>query len=273
LEVIGRIRDFSPAPRILARAMLLMRDAQCDVGTVAELIRGDPALSADIIRISNSAYFGGSIQVQSVEHALQKLGFRETMRLLNLTVARGITHSDLNHYCITADDFWAESLFNGLFMEELARATGGADPGEAYTSGLLRYLGRLAINRAIHELGGGLHWIGTEPLSQWESDNVGMTHARAGGQLLRRWEFPEILVSACEGQECPALLPEPNWLAAALFFISSVLPQDFDQPFEPVLAPTIDSDFAHPNGLSPEAVEAIFRDTLDSYQKIRTAFA
>lgn len=266
---ISQIESFSPAPQILGRALLLMRDAQCNVETVAALIRGDPALAGDIIRIANSAYFSGEQRAQNVEYALQRIGFREAKRLLTFAVSRILTLGNLKNYCISAEDFWAESLFNGLFMERLAEFTGAADAGDAYTAGLLRYIGRLAINQSIDTLGGGVHWIGTESLSQWEMDNVGLTHARAGGMLLRRWRFPEALSVACEGQERPALLPSPSWLAAALFFISSVVPQDFDQPFNPVLGPIADSEFLHPNGLTVESVEKIFADACAAYGEIR----
>jgi HD-like signal output (HDOD) protein len=266
---IGHVESFSPAPRILGRALVLMRDAQCDVDTVAGLIRGDPALAGEIIRIANSAYFSGEQRVQSVEHALQRIGFREAMRLLTLAVSRIVTLGNLSYYSIAAEDFWAESLFNGLFMEELARTTGAAETGDAYTAGLLRYIGRLAINQSIDACGGGVCWLGTETLTQWETDNVGLTHAAAGAMLLRRWKFPEEMVVACEGQERPALLPAPSWLASALFFVSSVIPQDFDQPFAPVLSPIADSDFLHPNGLTVLSVEKTFASACTAYHAIR----
>ncbi len=266
---IGRIESFSPAPRILGRALVLLRDAQCDIDSVATLIRGDPALTGDIIRIANSAYFAGEQRVQSVEHALQRIGFGQAMRLLTLAVSRIMTLENLTNYSIPAEDFWAESLFNGLFMEELAKATGAVEPSDAYTAGLLRYIGRLAINRSIDACGGGVFWLGAETLTQWEMDNVGITHAEAGAILLRRWQFPEDMIVACEGQEHPALLPAPNWHASALFFVSSVIPQDFDKPFDPALAPIADSDFLHPNRLTVLSVEKAFADAVTAYQGIR----
>lgn len=272
-KAIGRIENFSPAPAILARAMLLIRDNQSDLGSIAALIRGDPALSTDILRMANSAYYGPGLQTESVEHALQKIGCREASRLLNVAVSRGLTHTDLVNYCITAGDFWAESLFHGLFLEKLATATGEGNPDEAYTAGLLRYIGRLAINRAIEELGGGLHWVGTEALTTWEQTCVGFTHAHAGAILLERWNFPASLVEGCRGQENPAILPEPNWLAAALHFTASVLPQDFDMPFNPVLELVADSGFLHLNGLTPGIVESLFAETQVDCLKIRESFA
>ena len=270
-EAIGRTEKFSPAPRILGRALVLLRDAQCNVDTVADLIRGDPALASDIIRIANSAYFMGEQRVQSVEEALQRIGFRQAMRLLTLAVSHIVAAGNLDNYCLPAEDFWSESLFSGIFMEELALATGAVEPGGAYTAGLLRYIGRLAINQSIDALGGGVFWRGTESITTWEMENVGLTQAQAGGMLLRRWQFPEEIVIACEGQDCPALLPAPSWLASALFFVSSVVPRDYDQPFKPVLGSIADSDFLHPNSLTVPAVERIFADACDAYRDIRTA--
>lgn len=270
---IREIEGFSPAPSILGRALLLIRDAQCDVRAVAELIRGDPALAGEIIRLANGVYFSGELPVQNVEHALQRIGFREARRLLTLAVSRILTLANLENYCISAEDFWAESLFNGLFMEKLAEATGAVDSGDAYTAGLLRYVGRLAINQSIDALGGGVYWLGTETLTQWEMNVAGLTSAEAGGVLLRGWRFPEVLIAACEGQERPALIVPQNWFASALFFISSVLPQDFDQPFNPTLGSIADSEFLHPNGLTVTAVEAIFADTSAAYRDVRQSFS
>jgi HD-like signal output (HDOD) protein len=266
---IGRTERFSPAPRILGRALVLLRDAQCNVDTIADLIRGDPALASDVLRIANSAYFKGEQRVQSVEEALQRIGFRQAMRLLTLAVSRIVAAGNLDNYSLPAEDFWAESLFNGIFMEELARATGGVEAGAAYTTGLLRFIGRLAINQAIDGLGGGVFWSGTESITAWEKENVGITQAEAGGMLLRRWQFPEEIVIACENQDCPAQLPSPSWLASALFFVSSIVVRDYDQLFKPVLGPVVDSDFLHPNNLTVTAVEQTFAAACATYHEVR----
>ncbi len=269
---ISRIEKLSTAPAVLAKAMNLLRDAETDVEQITELVREEPSLASEILRISNSAYYGSGLKATSIDQALQRIGYREALRLLNLTVARLCTHINLSCYCIAADDFWKESLFHGLFLGELARATGAVEPEEAYTSGLLRYLGRLALNQALLDVGGNLFWLGAEPLPQWERDTLGLSQARAGAILLRQWRFSEVLVTACESQEEPALLKQPNWLASALYFTASVLPQEFNQPFRPVLGPIADTDFLHPNQLNLEGVEQAFGHALLQYQRVLDSF-
>lgn len=274
LRAIARIEKFSPAPLILARAMKLLRDPDSDVASIAELVGSDPSLAADVIRCANSAYFGGSDPIQTVGEAVQKIGFRETIKLLNLAVARIATGRDLGSYGITGDDFWSESLFNGLFVRNLAGANGRVDPDEAYTVGLLRFIGRLAINDYLQSQGGGLPGPGDEPIGGWEMRNVGFIQSRAGALLLANWQFSSEMVQAVSGQDDPARLSERNWLAEALHFASVLLPQGLGMPFAAGLERAVppvptDNDFMRRSGLTPFAVEALLAATREDYGRIR----
>ena len=273
LIALGEIEKFSPAPVILANAMRLIRDPQSDIASIAGLIGSDSALAADIIRCSNSVFYGGSSSM-SIGEAVQRLGMRETLRLLNLAVGRIVSGRDLDCYGIHGTDYWAESLFNGLFMEALARECGETEPDEAYTVGLLRFIGRLAINQAVENIHGGLFWDGNESISQWEIDNVGVVQAQAGAILLEKWRFPDPMVQAIAGQDAPATLPEHNWLADALFFTAAILPQGLGKPFSPDVGPIwpatpLGSDFMHQQGLTTDAVEALLQSTSERFEKIR----
>ena len=276
LVALEEIEKFSPAPVILSNALKLLRDPQSDIDSIAALVGSDPALAADIIRCANSAFYAGGSS-DSIGEAVQKIGSKETIRLLNLAVARIASGRDLGCYGIHGSDFWAESLFNGLFLQALARETGESDPDEAYTVGLLRFIGRLAINQTIENLRGGLFWIGSESITQWEQENVGIVQAQAGGILLGKWRFPEEIVQAISGQDAPASLPEKNWLAEALFFASAILPQGIGTPFIPSVGGTltilpVGSDFMHHYGLNQESVERILVSTSEEFDRIRQTF-
>lgn len=278
LDAIVRIQTFSPAPLILSSAMKLLRDPQSDIGSIATLMGSDPALAADIIRSANSAFYGSGNSVQTIDQAVQKMGFRETTHLLSLAVGRIFAGRDLGSYGISADDFWAESLFNGLFMRNLATETGGADPGEAYAVGLMRFLGRLAINQCINELGVGIFWFGDQPIVDWELESVGFVQAQAVAVLLANWHFPDNMVQAIAWQDTPALLRERNWLADALFFSSSLIPQGLGGSFQTALkdletVPPIGSEFMRECGLTPETVTDLVAATRQDYDRVRQNFS
>jgi HD-like signal output (HDOD) protein len=240
------------------------------------LIGRDPALAADIIRCANSAYFGAGIS-SSVTDAVQKIGLREAIRALNLAVARIASNRDLDCYGIHGADYWAECLFNGLFMQALARETGEADPDEAYTVGLLRFIGRLAINQTIDNFHCGIFWDNQESITQWELDSVGIPQSEAGALLLNRWHFPDQMVQGIGMQNTPGNLQEKNWLADALYFSSALLPQGVGRPFlaeaEQVQElPPIGSEFLHANGLTPDSLNALLRTTNRTFDEVRQNF-
>lgn len=247
LAAILKIERFSPAPRVLSKAIGLLRNPNAELDDIVALIRTDAALSADIIRGANSAFYGAGERVSSLERALQKIGFREGIRLLNHAVAHLAAGRNLGSYGIAAEDFWAESLFHGLLLEALAKETAAVSPDDAHTAGLLRYIGRLAINQSIDDLGGGLFWDTAVPVAEWELENVGVTQEQAGALLLKHWQFPDATVQAIEFQREPERAPQPNWLAEALAFAAVVLPAGSESAkFGEVLAATVPVLDGHP---------------------------
>jgi len=231
LETIAKIAKFSPAPRVLGQAMALLRAPDTDLSEFTDLIKTDTALTTDVLRGANSAFYGLGERVSSLDRAVQKIGFKECIRLLNLSVAHTLAARRLSCYGIAAEDFWAESLFNGLFMEMLARQTGAIDPDTAHTAGLLRYVGRLAINRCLEDLGESQQWDRRSWLPVWELEHVGFSQTFAAAQLLRAWQFSDEIVSAIEWQEDPASGEKPDDLLAALHFTAMVLPQGMGLSF------------------------------------------
>jgi|CXWL01.1.fsa_nt_gi HD-like signal output (HDOD) protein len=273
---LTEIESFSPAPVMLANAQKILRDPSVNISRIAALIGGDSALAADILRCANSAYYGGA-RCHSIFEAVQKIGLRETVRLLNYAVARIVSGRDLDHYGINGKDFWAESLFNGLFMQMLADFTGQADPEVAYPVGLLRFIGRLAINQSIKNLRGGEYWVGGEPIAEWELATVGLVQSEAGAVLLAKWRFSEAIVSAIATQDAPGRRAEGNWLAEALHFSSALLPQGVGIPFHPHSSLTWTSapgsgEFMERYGLTFEGVEILLGRTEKSFAEVSRSF-
>lgn len=277
LDAIGTIGNLYPAPRTLGRALSLLRDPDSDVTDIATLIGQDPALAADVLRCANSATYGVGVHITAIDQAVQKIGSSETIRILGRVVTHSVTRQQLTNYGIQAEDFWAESLFNGLFMENLARTTRVIDLDEAYVCGLLRFIGRLAINQTMQAFGAGIFWDGSESLSAWEQSNVGVSHAEAGGILLRRWGLAEQVALAVESQDWSESAESPVMLVQALRFAVTVLPSGLN--LASLLAPEGRPDaelgqapFIRDNGITPETVADLIQETQAAFVKVRDEY-
>jgi HD-like signal output (HDOD) protein len=273
---LKKVEKLSPAPVILANAMKVLRDPNSDIDSIASLVGKDPALAADIIRCTNSVYYRGS-SCASIGDAVQKIGIKETIRLLNLAVARIVSGRDLCSYGIQGSDYWSESLYNGIFMRGLAETTGRFDPEEAYTVGLLRFIGRLAIDQTIESLKWGVFWDGSDTITEWELKTTGMTQAKAGESLLRNWKFSEVISQAIGVQDDPDAPAEGNWHAEALHFASRVLPQGVGTPFTPAIGPIwgstqIEAAFVSKCELTTASIDDLLKRTSEHFDEIRKNF-
>src|SRR5690606_14343906 len=105
----------------------------------------DPALTFQIIRLGNSVFYGLKNRCDSLEEAVARVGFGDIHSLVGLVAARHACQQDLAAYQIPARRFWENAVSTGQLMAAFA-ARAGADVRTAYSTGLLRNIGRIIIN-------------------------------------------------------------------------------------------------------------------------------
>jgi HD-like signal output (HDOD) protein len=196
--------ELPAGPRILALLGRRLFDFNTDLSVISDLIRCDPALTARIVRIANSVAYRGEIPLASLEEALARVGFIEVYRLTGIVAVAQISESALPLYGITGAQFRENSLLTALLMEQLAGAA-GLDAQAAYTAGLLRSIGKIALNRLVVAAGASHNYEveGQGPLAAWETEVVGMSNCEAAAQILAEWRFPPEMVAAISGHYMP----------------------------------------------------------------------
>ena len=225
-EKILEIARTLPADlRVLSKLEELLKDPNSDLDEIAALLRRDVALSAKIVRISNSPLFGGGRSVSSAEEAVNCVGFGEVLKLVGTATAGRLSESSLQCYDISAKLLRDNMLYGAFAAEALARPA-RIDPRVAYNAGLLRSVGLMVLDRV------GRRDIGASPLYSpsrwpdyvtWETSVFGIASCEVTAILLDEWEFPAELSGAIRAhyatqpgdQEQPlaALLNVANGLA------------------------------------------------------------
>lgn len=177
-----------PALGIFGRLRTLLDDADCDLDEIVELLRVDPALTFQIIKLSNSALYGLKSRSQSLDEAVARVGFGEIHQLVGLIVSRQVFQGDLMLYGIPAGRLWENAVAVGSLASAFADRSGG-NGAAAYSSGLLRNLGKIILNN--HS--GAVAYPGEEVQSNvfaWEKSVHGTTAPEATAVLLDHWRFP-----------------------------------------------------------------------------------
>ena len=190
------LKSLPPFPAVALQLLSLMDDDEAPMKKIVGLLRIDPALSAEILRVSNSALYGLSRRVDNVSHAIAVLG-TEVVKRLALTVALGrFSHSFLRNQELRI--CWDHSVACALIAEELAQALDVARD-RAYTSGLLHDVGRLALLACYPNEYGNLLAVAREndfDELECERQLFDIDHCAAGEWLGREWNLPQDFVDA-----------------------------------------------------------------------------
>ncbi|MGA3076967.1 MAG: HDOD domain-containing protein [Bryobacteraceae bacterium] len=219
---------------VALKMLNLLANQEAEVRTIAGLLRSDPALSAKVLAVANSSFYGTPQYIDNLARAILVLGFERT-KSLTLTVAlRSFTRHLANPKVMQS--CWQHSIATALLAEELAPLYEIAKD-RAYTAALIHDVGRLGLLRAYGELYAPLFAAVHDTLAESleaERSLFQMDHCQAGLLLTQRWGFPSEYsrVAGCHHGELPAakqdlvsLTHTACLLADALGFPAMVLAQ------------------------------------------------
>jgi HD-like signal output (HDOD) protein len=160
------------------------------------------------LRLANSAYFGASMRAENLAQAVVRLGQQELFRLAALAlVSRWETGVGRGE----AGDFARHALCTALAAEALAESSERVSPQNAYTTGLLCDLGKLALTHTCEEFYPTIRDHAAAKRCVWtdaESAVLGYDNLQVGARLLRAWNFPPLLVAVAEHYLKPMEAPE-----------------------------------------------------------------
>ena len=197
LEGSVELPALSPAVTQLLKAL---ENPDSSAKDVEVILSRDPAMSAKMLRLANSAYYGRSGQVSKISTAAVVLGFN-TIKSLALSASVIQSLHGYGGRVIDQDRFWSHSLACGMAAKTLSPRFPELDPEEAFTVGLLHDLGKLLLG----------HFLGDEFLAclrdleqakqelfVLERERLGVTHADVGAWLARKWTLPETICEPVE---------------------------------------------------------------------------
>lgn len=200
--VIEEVSDLHGNMSVLSKLDTVLRDYNSSLFDVERLLQSDGVLSATIVRFSNSALFSPMERNDSIESALQQVGFDETLKLVSLALSKQVFMRDLDAYGISADSYWRYSYFTAILMEKQAPIC-GLKANTAYLIGLLHSIGRVVVNELLHSREIEIYWDRYVSPHQWETATIGFTSEIAGSLLLKSWDFSEKVYETVAKQSEP----------------------------------------------------------------------
>jgi HD-like signal output (HDOD) protein len=211
-EIVSNLRTMPPSPPVAFKLFFMLKNRNLMNSDVVDVIRHDPDLTAQILRLSNSASFHGEEPIGTLEDAVLRLGYNLIQEKVMAITFGQLSLVSLSDYGVDPVDLWRHSIKSALAAKILAPMCTKKkfDTNTAYVSGLLHDIGKSVLNVTTRREVGkirmameqeGLGWSDAELLV------LGADHAEIGGLLLERWFFPDEIVSAVRYHNDPELDP------------------------------------------------------------------
>jgi HD-like signal output (HDOD) protein len=199
--LVQEVAELRPLPSVALRVLQIAESDHFSAHELAQTVSSDPALTAKILRLANSAYYGFPRRISTVRDAVVLLGFRAVR---SATLAACVIDTMPRGRSIDDRTFWHFSVTVGMLAEVLSRATHRyAD--EALTAGVLHNIGRMALDQHRPDVFRRATTLARqEGLTAWQAEEslLGYTSAEVGEALALHWNFPRSLAEAVRSHLC-----------------------------------------------------------------------
>ncbi len=187
--------DLPTIPVVATKVMQLIENENATAEELSKIVASDPAVAARVLKISNSSYYGCQRQIQTLSHAIVVLGFAT---LKSLIVAASVKQV-YQPYGLTEKMLWEHSFGAGLAARIIAKETRAASEEEAFLGGLFHDIGKIIMNSMnARQFQDVMQRCYNDGLSFEEAERqvFSYTHSEVGGLVIKKWNFPDMLMHA-----------------------------------------------------------------------------
>ncbi len=191
-KLVVSIKDLPTLPTAIAEILQVANNPSASAGDLQVVIGKDPPLASKVLKIANSAMFGFSRRIESIQQAVVAIGFRRIRSVASAMAVAPVFRTDETGL-LNGPMLWAHSTAAGMWTQEIARASRYQETDLVFTAGLLHDIGILILNQFAHEsYQATLTMLKSEniPLHEAEQKMLGTTHERVGAALCAKWMLP-----------------------------------------------------------------------------------
>ena len=197
---------------------LLLTD-QRYTAQIAEIIRRDPSLTARLLRLVNSVYFGLNSPVNSIEEAVFYLGVRQIRQLAMVTPVIEDFQRLTKQCAFPWREFWQHCIGTAIMTREVTSNVPGPSEDTDYVAGLVHDVGKIVMAWSFPDHFAEIHRQaqgGVTPVSELEESILGVNHSELGALYLERHRLPELMIYSARYHHCPDKAPQHRYVIAAV---------------------------------------------------------
>jgi len=218
--ILQSVTQLPPFPAVLQRILQLLKDPKTSAQDIVEVLQYDQAITANVLMVCNSAYFGLRRPVSSIRDAVVRIGFNQ---LLEIILGRGsayLFHRAYQGYDLEAGELWRHSVACALLSQDLAARSNKEENPLQFTTALLHDIGKVILSEFVKDHFQEIKELvreGNLSFNEAEKRVLGIDHAELGAKICEQWKFPPDITEGIHYHHTPLSAPAGSDLPSLLY--------------------------------------------------------
>ena len=204
-RILTQVKSFPGMPATAARLLPLLQNPDSSAAKIEDILKYDPGLTANILKLTNSAFFGLPSRVSSVRQAVMLLGWKRLMQLVMTMCMSALMKKSIPGYDLPRGELWRHSVAVSVAADLLVKSLSISDADEVFTAALLHDIGKLVLGDYVKEDLEKIEVMVAKGISFEVAEYIvlGTNHADIGARILQNWSLPQELVNAVSWHHDP----------------------------------------------------------------------
>ena len=204
-KIASAIRSFPGMPGTAVKLLALIDNPGMRVSQIEEILRHDPGLTANVLRLANSAYFGIPSKVGSIRQAVILLGLKRLIQMVIAACVSAIMDKSVPGYDLPPGELWRHSIAASVAAEGLVKVLEVDAAEEIFTAALLHDVGKLVLGDFVKDEFSQIETAVSQGISFEMAEKIvlGTNHADVGARILTKWLLPPEIVNAVQFHHAP----------------------------------------------------------------------
>lgn len=223
-QILQKVSAFPSMPKAVIKLRALLSEKDVSIDEIERILRHDPGLAANVLRLANSAFFGLPAKVTTLKHAVMLVGVKRFSQIAVGACMNKTMDAAVEGYGLSRGELWLHSIAVSTTAEALAKNRKLDETKDFFTPALLHDLGKLVLGKFVKTEQPKIDSLVAKgvPFFIAEKEVLKTDHAEIGALILSKWSFPEDLVNAVRWHHYPEGLENSN-LQPEIVYIANLL--------------------------------------------------
>ena len=191
-DIIKQIDEFPPVPNVVNQILAAAEDPKSSMSTVSRIITYDPVMTANLLKVCNSAYYGLAKEINSIHEATVLLGLDKIVELCLFRCAFENLKKAQHGYNLAEGQLVKQSISAAMISKNIAERLKVPNKHLLFTASLLKDIGKLIMERYVAQSIDEINRLvkrNQMSFSEAEKAVLGIDHESLGGMMMERWGF------------------------------------------------------------------------------------